>query len=80
MIQSRFFGGSGGNNHALDFYNENKEERGPLAVKLGTITHDGKGDVFSYAEDNMVLDPYLEKHLEHFGEKTFIYPKMEAKS
>jgi hypothetical protein len=24
-------------------------------------------DVFSYAEDDMVLDPLLEKHLAHFG-------------
>ena len=38
-------------------------------MKLGTITRDGKADVFSYEEDDMVLDPYLEKHLEHFGIK-----------
>lgn len=24
-------------------------------------------DVYSYAEDNMVVDPYLSQHLEHFG-------------
>ena len=36
---------------------------------LGTITPDGKGDVFSYAEDDMVLDPYLKQHLAHFGIK-----------
>lgn len=39
----------------------------PLAVKLGTITAEGKGDVFSYAEDDMVEDPYLAEHLKHFG-------------
>lgn len=39
----------------------------PLAVKLGTITADGKGDVFSYAEDDMVEDPFLADHLKHFG-------------
>lgn len=39
----------------------------PLAVKLGTITADGKGDVFSYAEDDMVEDPHLSTHLKHFG-------------
>lgn len=39
----------------------------PLAVKLGTITQDGKGDVYSYDEDDLVLDPYLTKHLAHFG-------------
>merc|ERR1719186_189254 len=27
------------------------------------------GDVFSYDEDDMVLDPFLEKHLAHFGIK-----------
>lgn len=39
----------------------------PLAVKLGTITKDGKADVFSYPEDDMVIDPNLTKHLSHFG-------------
>ena len=38
----RFFGGSGGNNHAVDHY---KETGYPLAVKLGTIAPDGKGGV-----------------------------------
>ena len=33
------------------------------AVKLGTITAEGKADVYSYAEDNMVNDPQLQKHL-----------------
>ena len=64
----KFFDGSGGNNHAVDHY-KNNGGGGPLAVKLGTITRDGKADVFSYDEDDMVLDPYLEKHLEHFGIK-----------
>lgn len=36
-------------------------------MKLGTITADGKGDVFSYAEDDMVEDPFLADHLKHFG-------------
>ncbi|GBP82953.1 Ubiquitin carboxyl-terminal hydrolase 5 [Eumeta japonica] len=39
----------------------------PLAVKLGTITADGKADVYSYAEDDMVIDPHLVEHLKHFG-------------
>lgn len=39
----------------------------PLAVKLGTITAEGKGDVYSYVEDDMVEDPYLADHLKHFG-------------
>lgn len=59
----RFFDGSGGNNHAVEHY---EVMRNPLAVKLGTITIDG-ADVFSYDEDDMVEDPYLAKHLAHFG-------------
>ena len=62
----KFFDGSGGNNHAVEHY-KSGNGGGPLAVKLGTITRDGKADVFSYEEDDMVLDPYIEKHLEHFG-------------
>lgn len=60
----RFFDGSGGNNHAVEYYAEKKY---PLAVKLGTITRDGQGDVFSYPEDNMVANPNLAKHMAHFG-------------
>lgn len=59
----RYFDGSGGNNHAVDYY---KETNYPLAVKLGTITPDG-ADVFSYDEDDMVEDPNLAQHLAHFG-------------
>ena len=59
----RFADGSGGNNHALEHY---EVVRYPLAVKLGTITPKG-GDVYSYAEDDMVLDPNLEQHLAHWG-------------
>lgn len=60
----KFFDGTGGNNHAVDHYANTGH---PLAVKLGTITPDGKADVFSYKEDNMVEDPYLKQHLAHFG-------------
>jgi ubiquitin carboxyl-terminal hydrolase 5/13 len=56
--------GSGGNGHALEHY---KQTGFPLCVKLGTITAEGAGDVFSYAEDDMVQDPYLVDHLKHFG-------------
>lgn len=35
-------------------------------MKLGTITPDG-ADVYSYDEDDMVIDPLLSKHLAHFG-------------
>jgi ubiquitin carboxyl-terminal hydrolase 5/13 len=60
----KFFDGTGGNDHAVHHYNESKY---PLAVKLGTITSDGKADVYSYAEDDMVIDPKLKEHLLHFG-------------
>uniref|UniRef100_A0A1A7WZW5 Ubiquitin carboxyl-terminal hydrolase n=1 Tax=Iconisemion striatum TaxID=60296 RepID=A0A1A7WZW5_9TELE len=59
----RYFDGSGGNNHALLHYQETGY---PLAVKLGTITPDG-ADVYSYDEDDMVLDSKLPEHLTHFG-------------
>lgn len=60
----RFHDGSGGNNHAVEHFEHTKF---PLAVKLGTITKEGKADVFSYAEDDMVLDPKLGDHMAHFG-------------
>ncbi|XP_030639717.1 ubiquitin carboxyl-terminal hydrolase 5 isoform X2 [Chanos chanos] len=59
----RYFDGSGGNNHALEHFQQTGY---PLAVKLGTITPDG-ADVYSYEEDDMVLDPKLPEHLTHFG-------------
>ncbi|XP_077682440.1 ubiquitin carboxyl-terminal hydrolase 13 [Eretmochelys imbricata] len=58
-----FFDGSGGNGHALEYY---KEMGYPLAVKLGTITPDG-ADVYSFDEEDAVLDPHIAKHLAHFG-------------
>uniref|UniRef100_A0A671T2R0 Ubiquitin carboxyl-terminal hydrolase n=1 Tax=Sinocyclocheilus anshuiensis TaxID=1608454 RepID=A0A671T2R0_9TELE len=59
----KYFDGSGGNNHALLYYQQSGY---PLAVKLGTITPDG-ADVYSYDEDDMVLDSKLPEHLSHFG-------------
>uniref|UniRef100_A0A8C7Z969 Ubiquitin carboxyl-terminal hydrolase n=1 Tax=Oryzias sinensis TaxID=183150 RepID=A0A8C7Z969_9TELE len=59
----RYFDGTGGNNHALLHFQETGY---PLAVKLGTITPDG-ADVYSYDEDDMVLDSKLAEHLSHFG-------------
>ncbi|XP_015578853.1 ubiquitin carboxyl-terminal hydrolase 14 [Ricinus communis] len=57
--------GSGGNNHAIEHY---KETGYPLAIKLGTITADLEAaDVFSYPEDDSVLDPLLAQHLAFFG-------------
>ncbi|KAI5620450.1 ubiquitin carboxyl-terminal hydrolase 5 isoform X1, partial [Silurus asotus] len=63
MCGRRYFDGSGGNNHALQHFQETGY---PLAVKLGTITPDG-ADVYSYDEDDMVLDSKLAEHLSHFG-------------
>lgn len=66
MCGRRFFDGTGGNDHAVEHY---RATGYPLAVKLGTITADGKGDVYSYKEDDMVENPHLAKHLGHFGIK-----------
>ncbi|KAJ3679422.1 hypothetical protein LUZ60_017433 [Juncus effusus] len=61
----RNWDGSGGNGHAVEYYNETGY---PLAVKLGTITADLEGaDVYSYPEDDSVEDPLLAQHLSHFG-------------
>ncbi|CAI5742960.1 unnamed protein product [Hyaloperonospora brassicae] len=59
--------GSGGCGAALTHFSETGGKY-PLAVKLGTITAEG-GDVYSYApdEDDMVKNPLLARHLEHFG-------------
>lgn len=69
----KFYDGSGGNNHALEHYAECKY---PLAVKLGTITSNS-ADVYSYPEEDMVLDPNLSKHLAHFGIETQSMVKTE---
>ena len=60
----KFFDGTGGNKHAAQHFSVSNYA---LAVKLGTISADGRADVFSYAEDDMVIDPYLQKHFLHFG-------------
>lgn len=70
----RYFDGSGGNNHALLHF---KETGYPLAVKLGTITPDG-ADVYSYDEDDMVLDSKLAEHLSHFGIDMMTMEKTES--
>ncbi|CAI4223100.1 unnamed protein product [Auanema sp. JU1783] len=55
---------SKGNNHMKLHYDTTGY---PLVVKLGTILKDGTGDVYSYDEDDAVIDPNLSKHLAHFG-------------
>ncbi|XP_020504757.1 ubiquitin carboxyl-terminal hydrolase 5 isoform X1 [Labrus bergylta] len=69
----RYFDGSGGNNHALLHFQQTGY---PLAVKLGTITPDG-ADVYSYDEDDMVLDSKLPEHLSHFGINMMTMEKTE---
>jgi ubiquitin carboxyl-terminal hydrolase 5/13 len=61
------FDGTGGCGAALTHYTEAGSVY-PLAVKLGTITPKG-ADVFSYAadENDMVINPFLSKHLQHWG-------------
>jgi ubiquitin carboxyl-terminal hydrolase 5/13 len=57
--------GSGGNGHALAHF---QNTGFPLCVKLGTISSDTNSiDIYSYDEDDMVLDPLIEQHLAHFG-------------
>ena len=47
-----------------------------MSVKLGTITPNG-GDVFSYDEDDMVIDSNLSIHLSHFGINIAVMHKTE---
>uniref|UniRef100_A0A1I7WP15 UBP-type domain-containing protein n=1 Tax=Heterorhabditis bacteriophora TaxID=37862 RepID=A0A1I7WP15_HETBA len=55
---------SKGNNHMKQYYDATGF---PLVVKLGTISMEGTADVYSYDEDDAVIDPNLDKHLAHFG-------------
>ncbi|XP_023247386.1 ubiquitin carboxyl-terminal hydrolase 5 isoform X2 [Copidosoma floridanum] len=64
MCGRKFYDGTGGNDHAVEHY---RNTQYPLAVKLGTISRDGKADVYSYDEDDMVQDPNLAVHLSHWG-------------
>ncbi|MEN2496725.1 MAG: Ubiquitin carboxyl-terminal hydrolase 5 [Marteilia pararefringens] len=59
----RFFDGSGGNNHAILHY---KETNFPLCVKIGSLNKTS-ADVYAYDIDDMVIDPFLDEHLLHFG-------------
>ncbi|KAI6238428.1 Ubiquitin carboxyl-terminal hydrolase [Aphelenchoides fujianensis] len=52
-----------GNSHAK-FHAENTGFT--VLVKLGTIQN-GDADIFNYADNESVRDPYLKKHLAHFG-------------
>lgn len=39
----KFYDGTGGNNHAVEHYNQTKH---PIVVKTGTITPDGEACIF----------------------------------
>jgi ubiquitin carboxyl-terminal hydrolase 5/13 len=60
------FGGEGlpGNGHALEHYNSTLH---PVAVKLGSITADGKADVYCYQDNDEIVDNELAVHLAHWG-------------
>lgn len=58
------FDGSGGNNHAIEHYNETKH---PVCVKLGTITPNGKADLYCYSCDEQVTDSDFVKHAAKIG-------------
>lgn len=58
------YDGSGGNNHGVEWF---KKTGHGLAVKLGTVTPDGKASVFCYKCDEDIIDPNLAPHLGIFG-------------
>jgi ubiquitin carboxyl-terminal hydrolase 5/13 len=60
------YGGEGlpGNSHALAHFTETHH---PIAVKLGSITAEGKADIFCYADDEEIVDPELQSHLANWG-------------
>jgi ubiquitin carboxyl-terminal hydrolase 5/13 len=60
------YGGLDGHGHGLKHY-EDTGKTHSIAVKLGTITSEGEGDVFCYADGDSVLDPLLAIHLQALG-------------
>ena len=60
----RYYDGSGGNNHAIDYY---KETGHGLCLKLGTITPEGTASIYCYKCDDDVHDPKLAEHMAVFG-------------
>ncbi|WAR56508.1 hypothetical protein PtB15_7B357 [Puccinia triticina] len=58
------YGGSGGNGHALQHY----EQTGHCVnVKMGTITAEGTADLYCYSCDDARTDDRLQEHLAHFS-------------
>ncbi|KAH0786495.1 ubiquitin carboxyl-terminal hydrolase 14 [Histomonas meleagridis] len=60
----RNFDGSGGNNHAVDHFDQTHH---PVSVKLGTISPDGSADLYCYQCDETVTDSKISEHLKPFG-------------
>lgn len=60
----RQFDGSGGRDHGLGHWEGHQH---PLAVKLGTLTAEGGGDVYCYPCGEMRTDPCLPAHLAALG-------------
>eukprot|EP00494_Astrolonche_serrata_P003409 UN03415 len=52
--------------NTIKTYSNERGKHYPLCVKLGTITADG-GEVYDYKKNAPVKDPYLAKHLAHWG-------------
>ena len=60
----RYYDGSGGNNHAVEYAEETKH---CVALKLGTITPEGSASIHCYKCDDDVLDDKLAEHLAVLG-------------
>lgn len=58
------FDGSGGNNHAVDHWEQTHH---PVVVKLGTISPDGRADLYCYQCDETVIDSKIHDHLATFS-------------
>ncbi|KAK8866422.1 Ubiquitin carboxyl-terminal hydrolase 5 [Tritrichomonas musculus] len=58
------FDGSGGNNHAVDHWEQTHH---PVVVKLGTISPDGRADLYCYQCDETVTDSKIHDHLAKFS-------------
>ncbi|KAK8894595.1 Ubiquitin carboxyl-terminal hydrolase 5 [Tritrichomonas musculus] len=60
----KMFDGSGGNNHAVDHWEKTHH---PVVVKLGTISPDGRADLYCYKCDETVIDSKIHDHLATFS-------------
>ncbi|KAI9506640.1 hypothetical protein BX070DRAFT_240641 [Coemansia spiralis] len=70
----RQYDGSGGNNHAIDHFEQTGHK---VSVKLGTITPEGTADAYCYVCDDNKLDPKLAEHLKAFGINVLVQQKTE---